>query len=285
MTMGARVEDVRYRGYHGERRGPYAGIIALARFSGLRALGAGRSWRAKIIPVGLTLAAFGPAFVILGVRALFADRIRADLSTVLPYNRYYGVISMVLVVFVAIVTPELLCPDRRDRVLDLYYGTAISPRRYLAGKYLGAFAPMLLVTLLPVAFLYTGNVLFADHPLGYLQDHLGDGWRIIAAGLAIAVYYASLGLAISSLTSRRAFAMGGLAGLLVLSSAVSGILTAGLNLSHDFDVTALPLIPVLLVQHLFPSNTPFEGPSGAAWLAAYVVVVVTSLLILLRRYR
>jgi ABC-2 type transport system permease protein len=283
--MGARVEDVRYRSYQGERRGPYAGVLVLARYSGLRALGAGRSWRAKVIPIGLTLAAFGPAFVVLGVRALFADRINADLSTVVPYNRYYNVISTILIVFAAVITPELLCPDRRDRVLDLYYGTAISPRRYLTGKYLGALAPLLLVTLLPVVFLYTGNVLFATHPLGYLQDHLGDAWRIVVSGLAIAIYYASLGLAISSLTSRRAFAMGGLAGLLVLSSAVAGILTAGLNLSRNFDVTALPLIPVLVVQHLFPTEGRIEGPSGATWAAAYLVVVVTSLVILLRRYR
>jgi ABC-2 type transport system permease protein len=283
--MGARVEDVRYRGYHGERRGQFAGVVAMARFSALRALGAGRSWRAKVIPVGLTLAAFGPAFVILGVRALFADRVRADLSTLLPYRGYYSGISMVIVVFAAIVTPELVCPDRRDRVLDLYYGTAISPRRYLAAKYLAALIPLGLVTLLPVLFLYFGNVLFAAHPLGYLQDHFRDLGRILVAGVMIAVFYASIGLAVSSLTSRRAFAMGGLAGLLVLSSAMSAVLTEGLGVSRLAEMAALPAIPVLVVQHLFPSDQHFDGPSGLAWLCAYLAVVVPSLVVLLRRYR
>jgi ABC-2 type transport system permease protein len=282
--VSARVEDVRYRGYDGERRSPSYGIVALARFSAVRALGGGRSWRAKIIPVALTLAAFGPAIVILGVRALFADRIRVDLSTVLPYSNYYNGISTVMIVFAAIVTPELVCPDRRDRVLDLYYSTAISPRRYLLAKYLGALAPMGLVTLLPVVFLYVGNVLFALHPLGYLQRHPGDAWRIVLGGTLIAIYYASLGLAVSSLTSRRAFAMGGLAMLLVLTSAMSGVLTDGLGLSHTFDALALPVIPALLVGHMFPTGH-FDGPSGPTWLVAYLIVVVTSWLILLRRYR
>ena len=66
-------------------------------------------------------------------------------------------------------------------------------------------------------FLFAGNVLFAVHPLGYLQDHWRDLPRIVAAGFVIASYFALLGLAISSLTSRRAFAMGGAVALLLAS--------------------------------------------------------------------
>ena len=62
------------------------------------------------------------------------------------------------------VTPELLCPDRRDRVLDLYYSTAVSPREYLAAKFAAAMGPLLLTTLAPVLFLFAGNILFAVAP-------------------------------------------------------------------------------------------------------------------------
>ena len=35
-------------------------------------------------------------------------------------------------------------------------------------------------------FLYAGNVLFAVHPVGYVQDHLADALRITVGGIALA---------------------------------------------------------------------------------------------------
>jgi ABC-2 type transport system permease protein len=283
--MSARVEDLRYERYEGRLRGRLAGIVALARWSALRALGARRGWRAKVIPVALTLIAFLPAFVVLGVRALFATRINADLTEVLPYRDYFGGISVVILAFAAIVTPELLCPDRRDRVLDLYHATALSPREYLAAKLLGALAPLLLVSLFPVVFLYIGNVLFAEHPLGYLERHLGDIPRIVLAGVLIALFYALLGLAVSSLTSRWAFSIGGFAVLLIGASSASAVLVGGLGASRTFELIAIPAIPIVTTHRLFPSREPFEGVGTAGWMAAYAVVAAISVLILLARYR
>jgi hypothetical protein len=99
------------------------------------------------------------------------------------------------------------------------------------------------------------------------------------------VFYASLGLAVSSLTTRRAFAMGGLAGLLVLSSAMSAVLVEGVGLSRLNELLALPAIPVMLVQHIFPTDELHGGPSGIAWTLAYLAVVLPSLVVLVRRYR
>ena len=60
MSTEARVADVAFSRYDGERSGRWAAIWSLARWSALRALGARRSWKAKIIPVALTLLAFAP---------------------------------------------------------------------------------------------------------------------------------------------------------------------------------------------------------------------------------
>jgi ABC-2 type transport system permease protein len=169
-------------------------------------------------------------------------------------------------------------------VLDLYYSTAVSPREYLAARFGSALGTLLLTTLAPVLFLFAGNVLFAVHPLGYVQDHWGDLPRIIAAGFVIASYYAAIGLAISSLTSRRAFAMGGMIALLVASGTTSAILS-GLGADAKALLLALPAIPVILSQRLFPDPRAVQEIASGAWLAAYLVVVGTSLAVLFLRYR
>ena len=215
----------------------------------------------------------------LGARALFASRLPQNvegpqaLTELVPYQAYYTTVSILILALAGIVTPELLCPDRRDRLLDLYYSTAVSPREYLAAKFGAAMMPLLLTTLAPVLFLFAGNVLFAVHPLGYLQDHGKDLLRIFAAGFVIASYFALIGLAISSLTSRRAFAMGGAIALLVASSATSAVL-AGLGASVKVLVIALPAIPVILAQRMFPAEAdpqrcrPRSGSARTSWSAA-----------------
>lgn len=285
-TPGAtRVEDLRYTRYEGERRGRVACLAAFARQGALHALGAGRGWRGKLIPFGLIFFAFAPALVVLGLRALFASRLPDNAVDLVPYEAYYTTVSIIILALAGMITPELLCPDRRDRVLDLYYSTAVSPREYLAAKLTAAMGPLLLTTLAPVLFLFAGNVLFAVHPVGYLEDHWKDLFRIIGAGFVIASYYAAIGLAVSSLTSRRAFAMGGAVGLLVASSAISGVL-AGLGADDHALLVALPAIPVILAQRMFPSADP-DGLLVATsnWIAAYVVVCAVSALVLLLRYR
>ena len=76
-----------------------------------------------------------------------------------------------ILVFAVVVTPELLCPDRRDRTLTLYFSTAVSRSEYVIGKLLAAILPLLLLTLVPLVFLYAGNVVFAVHSVGYIQHH------------------------------------------------------------------------------------------------------------------
>jgi ABC-2 type transport system permease protein len=291
MAAGtSRVEDLRYTTYTGVRRGRLACLWAFARQGALHALGAGRGWRGKLIPVGLVCLAFAPALIVLGIRALFASSLPQSfgrpeaLTELVPYEAYYSTVSILILALAGIITPELLCPDRRDRVLDLYYSTAVSPREYLTAKFGSALGVLLLTTLAPVLFLFAGNILFAVHPLGYFQDHWTDLPRIVAAGFVIASYYAALGLAVSSLTSRRAFAMGGAIALLVASGTISAIL-AGLGADEKALLLALPVIPIIVSQRMFPDAPGVQQISSSAWLAAYLVVVGVSLAVLLLRYR
>ena len=285
MSGPAQVHDVGYAAYDGERLGRAQAVWWLARWSALRALGKRRGWTAKITPIALAITAFLPGVSVLGVRALLADNF--DINElpvdVLPYADYYGVIGVILVVWTAVLAPEFLCPDRRDRVLSLYYATATAPREYLLGKVLGTLAPLLFITLGPVLVLFAGNTLFANDAFGYLTDHLDELPRLIGGGVAISVYFTLLGLAVSSLTSRRAFAVGGFIALTLLSAFFAGALAYPLGGGQGF-----------IALNLFTLATDFtrrilfgidDGIPALPLILAYAGVLIGSTLILLSRYR
>jgi len=281
---GSRVIDVRFDRYRGERSGRAWAIWSLARWSALRAMGARRGWKAKLIPIALVLIAFAPALVVLGLRALFAGAI-SDLSSALPYSNYQQTIAIVILVFAVVVTPELLCPDRRDRTLTLYFSTAVSRSEYVIGKLLAAILPMLLLTLLPLIFLYAGNVVFAVHSVGYIQHHTRDIARILVGGLVPAVFYAIVGLAVASLTSRRAFAIGGYLALMTVPTIVGGVLAMNLQSGHYLRLMAIVAAPIKVTQALYPGYTDRGNLGPAAWTITYFAVIAVSAAILAWRYR
>ena len=293
----ARIHDVRYRPYEGEIRGSTTRAVAsMARWSALRALGARRPWTAKIVPVGLALIAFGPAITVLGIKALLgsdlSDRLPGD---IIPFATYYQLIAFAILAYAAIVIPETICPDRRSRVLDLYLSTAMSPREYVVGKVMASAVPLLAVTALPLAFLYVGNVFFSDDPLGYIGSHLRELPALLIGGVLIALIYTLMGLAVASLTSRRAFATVGFVLMLVVTGLIGGLLRDVLAFGPNSRLVNLQFLPVWLAQKIIGEapagaveNGPLqrlETPDTGLLVVANVVIVVVCVGVLALRYR
>ena len=65
----------------------------------------------------------------LGLHAIVASRFEGRFPDLVPYSSYYLEIGIVVLLFAGITTPDLLCPDRRNRVLSLYLSTAVSRDR------------------------------------------------------------------------------------------------------------------------------------------------------------
>jgi ABC-2 type transport system permease protein len=223
--------------------------------------------------------------IVLGVRALFADQTGIDLTEALPFSGYQAIIGVIILLFAGITTPELLCPDRRDGTLSLYFSTAVSRGEYLAGRVIGAVAPLLLVTLLPMLVLYAGILVFEEHPVGYLQDNWAELPRIVAAGVILAVYYGLVGLAVSSLTGRRAFAIGGYLLLLVAPTLVAGLLQEAFPNAEELDLISLSTLPIGFAGEIFPDARDDIPNSLGEFALAYVVVVALAAIVLLWRYR
>jgi ABC-2 type transport system permease protein len=284
--MSAHIEDIGYSRYEGERRGRLAAVWSLARFGALGALGARRSWRAKIIPIALIAIAFTPTLVVLGLHAILSSRFTGRFPDLVPYGGYYIEIGIVVLLFAGITTPDLLCPDRRNRVLSLYLSTAVSRTEYVAGRMLGALLPLLLVTLAPVVVLYAGNTLFADDSLTYLEDHWADLFRIILAGLLLAAYFALIALAIASLTSRRALATGAYVGVMLASTTLAGAIAFGVGAGAGWLLISVPRIAIVSVRSIFSDGRDPPGHAPLwAWWGLMLAIMAVSVLVIALRYR
>ena len=284
--MSARLEDTRYARYDGVRRPPWFAVISLARWSAFGALGARKSWRAKFLPITLTLIAALPAFAVLAIRAIIGQRFADRFPELIPYRQYLTEIGLDITIFAAILCPELLCPDRRDNVLSLYLSTAVGRLTYVAGKFLAALVPLLSLTLLPVLLLFVGNTFFADSATGYLADHWHDSLRIIASGLLLASYVSLVGLAVASFTSRRAFALGGYAALMLIPTFVGGSLVGDAGLDRHLQLIMIGRIPIAAARSLYGGEQDSEfALAGWWWWAASGVVMAISAGCLWWRYR
>lgn len=278
----ARIADARLQRWEGDRTGRTSAVRALARWSASGALGARRGWRAKLAPIALSLMALTPAIVVLGVRALLpGDGIDLDEIT---FSGYQRLTSLVILIFAGLVASEVMCPDRRDGVLSLYFATAVSRAEYLTAKFAATAVPMLLVTLVPMLVLYVGIVVFEDAPLTYLRENWLTLGRIVASGALVAGYFAIVGIAVSSLTSRRAYAVGAYLALLVGATAAAGTLDE-IGGPGWVDVLALSAIPAELGARLYPGADSDSDVPIAGWAAAYLVVVLVAAAVLARRFR
>ncbi len=288
----ARIHDVRFSSYEGTRAGPAWAVLVLARWTLLRAFGRRRGWSAKFVPLGIGALAFLPGIGVLTVRALLADQFegRELPIEILPYRDYLDVIAALIVAWTGLVIPELICPDLRYRVTSLYFATAVSARQYVVGKWLAATSALLALTFLPVLLLFLGNVFFADSALDAFKDDAAQLPRMLGAALLVAVFFASVGLAISALTGRRAYAVGTFVGAAVGSGVLSAVATDVLGWERWGPALNLVAVPVRLGRELFPVD-PNAFPGDELFVPtpqlaiAWAVVVGASLVVLGLRFR
>ncbi|HKN40243.1 MAG TPA: ABC transporter permease, partial [Acidimicrobiia bacterium] len=126
MSQAARgaVYDRGYRPYDGPRGGRWAPVLALYKASVRRALGLRRSWRQKFLPLGLLAVVSIPAAVNVGIGYATRNSPLEGFSF-FTYREYVGV-SSALLLFVAVCAPDVVCPDRRQRVLPVIFARPLT---------------------------------------------------------------------------------------------------------------------------------------------------------------
>jgi ABC-2 type transport system permease protein len=215
------VFDRGYQHYTGERLGRSYAIRALIMYSIKRGLGIKKKWTAKITPILLYALAYLPAIVITAIISFFPG------ETGLGYSSLYGFINFVILIFAASVAPEMLCDDRRENVLPLYFSRPLSRLDYLIAK-ISAMA-LLMATLVfgPALMLFAGRALTASNPASWFVNNLDEVLRIFVYGTLLSAFYAAIGLTIATFTTRKGIAAAiMIVGVLMVTGFVTGLFFA-----------------------------------------------------------
>lgn len=237
----ARILDRGYRHYDGTRSGVGGAMASVMRHSMQRALGLRRTLWAKILPFAAVLIAYLPAVVFVGVVALFPlEEVPYDF--VPSYGDYYGYIIAAIMVFVALVAPEVLCTDRRTGMLGVYLASPLNRDTYLLAKTAAIAATVALVCLGPPVLVLVANVLQSQGPEG-IGDILTTALRVIGAGVALTLLYSGVTMGVASLTDRKAIASAAVILTFLVPITVTGILTetGTSTVARVFSVTFLSL--------------------------------------------
>jgi ABC-2 type transport system permease protein len=285
------VYDRGYRPYDGPRGRRGAARFALYKASIRRALGFRRSWRQKFAPFVLLGIVTIPAVVNVGIGYVTRDRL-TDKIEIITYRNYVGV-SSALLLFVALVAPDVMCPDRRQRVLPLMFARPLTGVDYVLAK-VGSIASILFAfSFLPQVVLFVGNMLVSDSASHYFSGHLDVLWKVPVTVILLAIYYAIIGVAIAALTDRRIVAGAAVIGLFLVTSISSGIIVGDRqpgsgSIAALINVLSLPLYlrDLVFLGHVDPVS-PLTGVASGGLLAvaAYLAVTFVGAGVLLYRYR
>lgn len=216
-ASGGVIHDIGYRRYTGPRLGR-AGIVRALVWHSLRSsVGIGRGAKAKIIPVIM--------FVVMCLPAVAnAVAVAQGGHRLVPYDTYlFQVRVLVLIIFVAAQAPELVSRDLRSHVLPLYFCRPLTRLDYPLAKLTAFILACLALIEIPLLLLYLGTIAQASGPSAIWAQT-----RALIPGLLIgllwAVLLAAIGLALASLSGRRAYATGSIAIYFFLTWILAGLL-------------------------------------------------------------
>jgi ABC-2 type transport system permease protein len=273
--MTGTVFDIGYQHYAGTREGRGRAWRAIFRDSLRAALGLGRGPRAKLLPWGF-LGLLAAIALVMALVAGAANRLggpgSAEQANLPSHADFYGIASIILFVFGALVAPELLCRDRRDGVLQLYRVRPVTGTDYISARWAACLAVMTFAAWLPQAILFLGLCMGDTAPAAYLRLHWLDVPRFLLAGLAMAAYVTTLAMLVASFTTRRAYAAVFLVGLFVITTP----LTVGLAEELDgavgqwVSMANLTNIPVHVNDEIFGQVSELTEDAPARHLPASV---------------
>jgi ABC-2 type transport system permease protein len=217
------IYDIGYRGYDGPRLGRQAAVWALFIASLRAAFGLGRSGRAKIVPFGALGFASLPAVVQSAILAT-AGPVASRVGPGITYDNYLWSSGILAVIFLAAQAPELLGSDLRNRVLTLYFSHALERIDYAMAKLAAMVVGLLIVTVFPLLILFLGQTFAAADLFAGFRDQLGYLPEIVGSGLVYALLLATVGMAISAFTPRRAYATAAIVAVFLVGQALQALL-------------------------------------------------------------
>ena len=216
------IFDIGYQHYDGPRGGRLRAVWSLW-VNGFRTtLGLGRGTLAKILPVLMFISVTAPAAGIVLLAAILGPE-----EDIIPsHEDYYEIISLLMLLFSAIIAPELLIPDRRSGVINLYLVRPLTAIDYVAARWSAFLGLSLILAYSGQVFLLFGFLFTAGDPVDYLRDNWLDIPKFLAAGALVALFVTTIPMAVSAFTNRRAYAAAFVIAVFVISLPVTAALSA-----------------------------------------------------------
>ena len=285
--MTSTIYDLGYQRYTGPRLGRLHAARELFFYSLRAAFGIGRGEQARRVPALVAVLIFGPALVQIGVASA------SGMINFISYANYLEFVAIVLGLFVAGQAPELLVTDKQTGALTLYLARPIKVSDYAWAKLAALTAAMALMTVVPQLALFAAKVFLAQEPWTAFKQYGGEIVPILAGSVIVALFFASIGLALSSFATKRAYASASVIAFFLLMPAFA--ILVRLVATGDLRRWAILLNPVWLISgftrwlfELEASRRSAVGRSdlpGQGYLWVMRVASALAIALLLSRYR
>jgi ABC-2 type transport system permease protein len=281
------IYDLGYQTYSGTRLGRNHAIANLIKYSFKAAFGIGRGPRAKIVPMFVAATVFLPAIVRVGVASTINQ------PNLIDFAGHLQLTAFSIALFVATQAPELIVTDKQQGVLSLYLSRPITARDYALSKMFALTAAMLVLTLGPQLFMFLGKVFLLESPMTMLKSEYPKLGPIFAGTMMTSLFIAAIGLAVASLTSRRAYGTAAvIAVFMMLPAATEIIRTLTVGPVRKFARLGNPIVIItgfnnwlFDVQANRRSMVSRLDLPGQAYLYMMAAVVVLGVTLLVYRYR
>ena len=275
------IHDIGYQRYAGPRLGRRHVVTALYLHSLRTAFGLGRSAVAKIFP-GIVV---GLAFVV----AVVLVAVRSQAGGVIPYTylQFIDGLGIPLVVFLAVIAPELVSRDLRSRVLPLYFSRPLRRSDYAVAKLAATISAVWLLLAGPLLVIFRGGAFSRSGGASAVWREFTDFLGGLGYAAITAVVLGAFAVPLASLASRRAIA----AVLVVVAFAATAPVIGVIDAVGGTTAQQLgPLVnPATLLTGLetwiYRDDKLAIGPYGPLYLVVAVALVTACVAATVARYR
>jgi ABC-2 type transport system permease protein len=275
------IHDIGYQRYTGPRLGRAYAVRSLYTESLRAAFGLGRGAKAKIFP-----------WIVVGIMTLVAVVIVAVSSQTgggmdSTYLEFPQAMSLLIVLFGAVVAPELVSRDLRSGVLSLYFSRPLTRSDYPLAKLAALVTALWLILAGPALIMFLGAA-FSVGEFNDVWPELGRFAEGLGAAAVYALIYGSLSLLVASLAGRRAIAAAMIVAAFLITTPIFGVLSEVSAEDGPMDQLAglvSPLMTAMAVSGWLFDEFEEIGPYGPVYALTALGYVVACAALLLLRYR
>jgi ABC-2 type transport system permease protein len=285
-TSSGVIHDRGYQRYTGRRLGRGYAFRTLYSHSLRTAFGLGRGVKAKIFSwsiIGIIAAA---GVVVTAIEARTGEAIATS-------PQFIDQMSVLTILFLAAVAPELTSRDQHTRVLALYFARPLRRTDYALARLAGLVTAVFLILAGPILLMFAGAALSTKTGADGVWDATRDFAEGGAHALTVACVLGSISMLVASLVRRRAIAAAAVVAVFLVTTPAVGLSEelSGSQGTNELVSMSNPPTALSYLSTWLYSDTEWQFSSGdrvvhgPILLAYAVVLAAAAAALLVARYR